>query len=498
MLIGNSDRFILERNTQTERKICKLHLKNIVYTDQLINAKKNILNQRNNQEIITPIKFTNTPFNGDYGDKNRAKKLYSFLLKSQLLPKEKIENKTNTNNNKKNNNFLTKKRIRLLSKKIQNQNRQNKNFLKSNYKFNNQNTSFLNIDLNSDLIQDDNISITDFNLFSKEIIKPYPIRALDAPNLIDDFYIHVLSWSTKNILSVALRNSIFFINLNSTQVSNLCKFQNNEISSLNFLNKPELLLTGLDNGNLYLFDIIKNKNISNTKPHESRIGIIINIPNETNLFSTGSYDTIIKTFDIRENLTKPIFNYKYHSQEITGIKWSPEGEFLLSGGNDNKIIIWDIKKNNIPLHIFNKAHKSAVRALDWNFYKRNIFISGGGVNDRKLKFWNCNSFKLINEIETDSQICDLKFSEISNEFISTHGYNTFAINVWKIYNEDIRLCNSLIGHKNRVLFLATSPEKDSIATGSGDETIRLWKVFNMNSNGFYRKSLLDFDEYLIR
>ena len=243
----NGDLFLIKD------KALRLKIKRELQLDQAIKESiqqntENLLNQRNNQGIITPIKFTNTPFNGDYGDKNRAKKLYSFLLKSQLLPKEKIQNKTNTNNNKKNNNFLTKKRIRLLSKKIQNQNRQNKNFLKSNYKFNNQNTSFLNIDLNSDLIQDDNISITDFNLFSKEIIKPYPIRALDAPNLIDDFYIHVLSWSSKNILSVALRNSIFFINLNSTQVSNLCKFQNNEISSLNFLNKPELLLTGLDNG----------------------------------------------------------------------------------------------------------------------------------------------------------------------------------------------------------------------------------------------------------
>ena len=112
MLKGNSDRFILERNTQTERKICKLHLKNIVYTEQLINAKKNILNHRNNQGIITPIKFTNTPFNGDYGDKNRAKKLYSFLLKSQLFPKEKNQNQTNKNKKKKKKNLIKKKKIK--------------------------------------------------------------------------------------------------------------------------------------------------------------------------------------------------------------------------------------------------------------------------------------------------------------------------------------------------------------------------------------------------
>ena len=483
MLKGNSDRFILERNLQTERKICKLHLKNCTYTEQLIKNKKSLLNNRNNSGIITPIKFTNTPFNEDYGEKNRIKKVYSFLLKSQIFPPEKIENKSNTKN------FLTKKRERKSSEKKLNLNKQ---------KSIKHNTSFLNLDLNSDLIKDDNISITEFNLFRKEIKKPYLIRALDAPNLLDDFYIHVLTWSSKNILSVALRNSIFFINLNLSKVSNLCQFQNNEITSLNFLNKPEMIVSGLNSGNLLLFDIVKNKLISNTKTNESRIGIIINLPNENNIFTAGSYDSSIKTFDIRQNLINPIFENNYHEQEITGIKWCPESKYLLSGGNDNKIILWDIKKNNIPLHIFNKSHKSAIRALDWNFNKRNIFISGGGINDRKLKFWNRNSFECIKEIETDSQICDIKFSEISNEFISTHGYNTFAINVWKINNDNVILSNSLIGHKNRVLFLANSPEKNCIATGSGDETIRLWKVFNINSHIFFKKSLLDLNEFLIR
>ncbi|CAF5194103.1 unnamed protein product, partial [Rotaria magnacalcarata] len=34
-----------------------------------------------------------------------------------------------------------------------------------------------------------------------------------------------------------------------------------------------------------------------------------------------------------------------------------------------------------------------------------------------------------------------------------------------------------IGHRLRVLYLAMSPDGESIVTGSGDETLRFWSVF---------------------
>jgi cell division cycle 20-like protein 1 (cofactor of APC complex) len=36
---------------------------------------------------------------------------------------------------------------------------------------------------------------------------------------------------------------------------------------------------------------------------------------------------------------------------------------------------------------------------------------------------------------------------------------------------------TLTGHSLRVLYLAMSPDGESIVTGAGDETLRFWKVF---------------------
>ena len=64
--------------------------------------------------------------------------------------------------------------------------------------------------------------------------------------------------------------------------------------------------------------------------------------------------------------------------------------------------------------------------------------------------------------------------------MTTHGFTDNLVNIWKLEDEykSMKLVESLKGHKNRVLYLATLPNLKIIATGSGDETIRLWNVFS--------------------
>ena len=67
------------------------------------------------------------------------------------------------------------------------------------------------------------------------------------------------------------------------------------------------------------------------------------------------------------------------------------------------------------------------------------------------------------------------FSKNANEIVSTHGYSDNAIVIWKY--PSMKKIATLTGHSYRVLYLAISPDGESIVTGAGDETLRFWKVF---------------------
>lgn len=97
------------------------------------------------------------------------------------------------------------------------------------------------------------------------------------------------------------------------------------------------------------------------------------------------------------------------------MRWSPDGRFLASGGNDNLLNIWpqlygQLYSRGQPLHVFN-AHQAAVKALAWCPWQPGVLASGGGTADRCIRIWNANSGTLLNTTDTKSQVRHRKILE---------------------------------------------------------------------------------------
>uniref|UniRef100_A0A5K3EVB2 ANAPC4_WD40 domain-containing protein n=1 Tax=Mesocestoides corti TaxID=53468 RepID=A0A5K3EVB2_MESCO len=167
---------------------------------------------------------------------------------------------------------------------------------------------------------------------------------------------------------------------------------------------------------------------------------------------------------------------KDHRQEVCGLKWSPDNQYLASGGNDNRLLVWSQHVANLagPVLAY-EEHVAAVKAISWSPHQHGLLASGGGTADRCIRFWNTLSGQPLRSIETESQVCNLAWSAHSNELVSTHGYSQNQILVWQY--PSLRQLAKLTGHSSRVLYLAVSPDGENIVTGAGDETLRFWNVF---------------------
>ena len=324
-----------------------------------------------------------------------------------------------------------------------------------------------------------------------------PFRILDAPNLVDDFYLNLLDWGKENIIAVALSDELYLWNDNNAKSSLLMTYESNNttsedsfinnITSLSWMQNGLFLGIGLPDGNIQFWDINKKIKIREIEAHNNRVSCL---SWNDNILSSGSKDRYIKNFDIRMKCPE-ISKIKRHKQEICSLKYSIEGDLLASGGNDNIAYIWDIRnlKNNIfnflldnnnpnPYEIkpysVNNLHNAAVKAMNWCPWKRHVLATGGGSKDKTIKICSCDCNKLIRNINTGSQVCALVWNEKEKEIISSHGYNKNQIIIWN-YEKNKKICE-LKGHMNRVLYLAKSPDERFICTGSGDETLRFWKI----------------------
>ena len=317
------------------------------------------------------------------------------------------------------------------------------------------------------------------------VISKVPYKVLDAPELQDDFYLNLVDWGHGNKLAVGLNHCVYLWSAASGKVQKLCDLgATDPVTSVSWIQRGSHVAIGTTKGLVHIWDAETQRRTRTMTGHANRVGALAW---NDSILSSGSRDRLIYHRDVRI-AEHHIRCLKGHRQEVCGLKWNQEEGQLASGGNDNKLLIWD-NLNETPLHKFG-AHTAAVKAIAWSPHQRGILASGGGTQDRTIKFWNTIQGKQLSEIDTGSQVCNLMWSKNSNELVSTHGYSENQVIVWKY--PTMSQVASLTGHTYRVLYLAMSPDGTNIVTGAGDETLRFWNVFSRNRfDENKRTSILD-------
>ncbi|WUR04962.1 WD40 repeat domain-containing protein [Vairimorpha necatrix] len=301
-----------------------------------------------------------------------------------------------------------------------------------------------------------------------------PFKILDAPGMIDDYYLNLLDWSKQDILSIGLSNSVYTFNYSKSEVSEAYT-GDDLITSIKSNNN--ILSVGLNNGRNIFYDIEMNKVVMCRKNHDSRV--CAQSWND-NLLCTGDKSGKIIVSDVRTNEYDVLLG---HKQEVCGLEWSSDKKYIASGSNDNDIRIWH---NN---HIYKtlKDHKSAVKALAWCPWKTGILASGGGTKDKCIKMWDIYDGKKIGETQVNSQVCTLNYIHKYKELISSHGYVDNNIILWKA--STMKEILSFGKHDNRVLHTALNPDNTILASVGGDENLKFWKISDKTKKLVKRASL---------
>ncbi|KAK7867418.1 hypothetical protein R5R35_003842 [Gryllus longicercus] len=317
-------------------------------------------------------------------------------------------------------------------------------------------------------------------------ISRIPFKVLDAPELQDDFYLNLVDWSSQNVLSVGLGSCVYLWSACTSQVTRLCDLSSdgNSVTSVAWNERGNLVSVGTHHGYVQVWDVSVNKQVNKLQGHSARVGALAW---NGDVLSSGSRDRLILQRDVRTPGLVPERRLVGHRQEVCGLKWSPDNQYLASGGNDNRLFVWNLHSLS-PVQTYTE-HLAAVKAIAWSPHHHGLLASGGGTADRCIRFWNTLTGQPMQCVDTGSQVCNLAWSKHSSELVSTHGYSQNQILVWKY--PSLTQVAKLTGHSYRVLYLAMSPDGEAIVTGAGDETLRFWNVFSKARSQKENKSVLN-------
>jgi cell division cycle protein 20 (cofactor of APC complex) len=289
-----------------------------------------------------------------------------------------------------------------------------------------------------------------------------PERVLDAPGLIDDYYLNLLDWSSGNQVAIGLERNVYVWSADEGTVSCLLETQpDTYVSSVKWSGDGAYVGVGLGTGEVQIWDVAEQTKIRSMFGHDTRVGVM---GWNKHLLSTGARSGLVYNHDVRIAEHK-VAELVSHTSEVCGLEWRSDGAQLATGGNDNLVSIWDARSLSVPK--FTKTnHKAAVKALAWCPWNMNLLATGGGSYDRHIHFWNTTSGARVNSIDTGSQVTSLRWSPHYREIVSSSGFPDNSLSIWS-YPTLVRNVE-IPAHESRVLHSCLSPDGQMLATAGKD------------------------------
>lgn len=189
-----------------------------------------------------------------------------------------------------------------------------------------------------------------------------------------------------NLFTIGGKGILTKWSIDEQQAIESIQLSQKSLRKMAFSKKRKELAIGASDGNIYILDV-ESLSIKNTieAAHGNSVFGLSYSPDGNYLWS-GGRDALLKIWDLKNNY-EGVFSEPGHWFTINEIVFSPDGKFTATASRDKTIKIWDansFKLLKVIDAVRGGGHINSVNTLLWSKYN-NWLISGS--DDRSIIIW---------------------------------------------------------------------------------------------------------------
>uniref|UniRef100_F6VRH3 Periodic tryptophan protein 2 homolog n=1 Tax=Ciona intestinalis TaxID=7719 RepID=F6VRH3_CIOIN len=242
----------------------------------------------------------------------------------------------------------------------------------------------------------------------------------------------------------------------------------NSVTSTAYHTKTHVLVTGLATGAFHIhelpdFNLIHSLSISE---HRITAAAFNNTGDWLALASSALGQLLVWEWQSESYILKQ----QGHYSGMTCLDYSPDGRYIVTGGEDGKVKVWNTS-NGFCFVTFSE-HKSNVTGVCFTSSGHVIISSSLDGTVRAFDLHRYRNFRTFTSPRPTQFVC--LSVDGSGELVAAGSRDTFEVFVWSIRTG--RLLDILAAHEAPVSSLAFSPTESILASGSWDHSVIVWRI----------------------
>uniref|UniRef100_A0A6Q2ZAB0 Small-subunit processome Utp12 domain-containing protein n=1 Tax=Esox lucius TaxID=8010 RepID=A0A6Q2ZAB0_ESOLU len=167
-----------------------------------------------------------------------------------------------------------------------------------------------------------------------------------------------------------------------------------------------------------------------------------------------------------------VFKQQGHFNSMAALCYSPDGQYIATGGDDGKVKVWNIS-SGLCFVTFTE-HTSSVTNVT---FASSGFVIVSASLDGTVRAFDLHRYR---NFRTFTSPRPAQFSSLaldpSGDLVSAGAQDSFEVYIWSMQTG--RLLEVLGGHEGPVSCLCFSPVQSVLASVSWDKTVRLWDMLD--------------------
>jgi WD40 repeat protein/tRNA A-37 threonylcarbamoyl transferase component Bud32 len=234
--------------------------------------------------------------------------------------------------------------------------------------------------------------------------------------------------------------------------------------SIAFHPDGQLLASAGEDGLLKLWNLRTRAVVRERVAHQDKIEALAISP-DGRLLASASDDWTVKIWSFSTGDTEPIHILKGHQGKVYGVSFSPDSRVLASAGHDGRWILWNLATGEKQDELTRSTLPRRCAAFDPRPIGSLIATGGDDVTVRDRERGGTTLFT-----GHDREVYAVAFSPDGSRVAS--GSEDETVRVWDTAR-GTRIA-TLQGHGDLVTSVAFSPAGDRIASTSEDGTVKVW------------------------